>query len=295
MSILRSRIFEITKCHKGGGGGGGSGKVDYPDYMKTWHNMALDNAGVDTLTSSMTDVMNSAIGSSPWTGATAYDPDVDLVQLVGAPDDLQTLVNLLSSGTTLDTVIATVLDESRIDDAVTEYAADFDARLTSEILPRFEAGMRDINAVTSSAFAIGKAIIEENQDRQVAKFSSDLHIRQYSDDTIKVIGLKMEYQKVVSQMIAETYRIKIVAKKEETESNYDFDEKDAKWDLEVFQYGGNLLASIGGGTVSTGGKQPSKIQSALGGAMSGAAAGAMVGGPWGAAVGGLLGAASALL
>ena len=31
-----------------GSGGGGSGRVDYPDYIKTGHNDWLDSTGTDT-------------------------------------------------------------------------------------------------------------------------------------------------------------------------------------------------------------------------------------------------------
>jgi uncharacterized membrane protein len=74
------------------------------------------------------------------------------------------------------------------------------------------------------------------------------------------------------------------------------------WDLEVFQYGGNIMAAIQGGTVGSKPKAASPFQSAIGGAMSGAAAGAMVGasmgaggGPYGALIGGILGAGAGLL
>lgn len=284
------------------GGGGGSGAVSYPDYMQDLHSEWLDDTGTDTLTESMTSVMESAIGNSPWTTKAAYDPDVDIAAMLASGVTLQTLVTLLSSGTALDTLITNILDESRIDTAVTEFAADLDARLTSEIIPRFERGMQDINAVVSSAFVLGRALIEENHDRQVAKYSADLHMKAFSDDAIRIIQLKLEYQKVASSVIAEIYRMKIVAKGEENNLNMEIDDKDAKWDLEVFQYGANLLASIGGGTGSTAKPGPSQAQSAIGGALSGAAAGAVAGstfGPYGTAagavVGGVLGAASAFL
>ena len=284
------------------GGGGGSGKVSYPAFMQDALSDWLDDSGADTLTESMASVMDAAIGNSPWAGQAAYDPDADVAAMIATGGDLQTLVTLLSTGTTLDTLIADILDEDRIDDAVTEFAADLDARLTSEIIPRFERGMQDINAVVSSAFAIGRALIEENQDRQVAKYSADLHMKAFSDDAIKVIQLKLEYQRAATAVLAEIYRMKIVAKKEENDTSMEIDQKDALWDLEVFQYGGNLLASIGGGTANTKDLGPSKAQSMIGGALSGAAAGAMVGstvpgiGTAVGAVGGLiLGAASGLL
>jgi len=288
---------------KGGGGGGSSGTVDYPAYMKTWHGAALDGGGADVMANSVTDAINSAFGNSPWTTQTAYDPDADIVNMLAAPNALQTMVTLLSAGTSLDTLISSILDTTRIDTVVTEFAADLDARLISEVLPRFNSGMRDINAVQSSAFVIGRALIEENQDRQVAKFSADMHSKAGSDDAIQVIGMKLDYQKAVAQLLAESYRVKIVAKKEENDVNMDIDEKDGLWDVELFQYGGNVLAAIGGGVANPKtAKGPSQAQSAIGGAMSGAAAGAMVGSvvpvigtAVGAVVGGVLGAASSFL
>jgi len=279
-----------------GGGGGGSGVVEYPAHITAWQDAVL-GTGTMAANEDMTEVMTAAIGASPYIGVDAYDPDDDITTMIAAPDTLQTMVDLLSAGTGLDTLISSVLDHAKVDDSVTEYAADLDARLVGEVLPRFEAGMRDINAVVSSAFVIGRALIEENQDRQVAKYSSALHMKTFSDDVISVIGLKLQYQHAASMMISDVNRIKIVAKKEESAANIEIDAADALWDLQVFQYGANLLASGGGGVASPTVNKPSQLQTALGGAMSGAAAGAMVtgGNPYGAAIGAVLGFASAYM
>ena len=295
--------FRYFKGSSGGGGGGGSGAVSYPAYIEAIHADWLNNTGADTISESITDIMDDALGNSPWTGQLAFDPDADIAAMIASGTMLQTLVTLLSTGTGLDTLVEDILDHTRVDLAVTEYEADLDARLTTEVLPRFRAGMRDINAVTSSAFVIGAALIEVGQDRQAAMFSANLHMKAFSDDAIKVINLKLEYQRAATAAIAEIYRMKIVAKKEENESAMKIDESDALWDLEVFQHGANLLAAAGGGTMQPGGKEPSTAQSMIGGAMSGAAMGAMVagasqgaiGGPAGMIGGALLGAASALL
>ena len=288
-------------CAKGGGGGG-SGVVDYPTHMKDFQSSVLNHVGVDTVTSSMVDVMNTMLGSSPFTGETAYDPDTDIAANATSVGDLATLVALLSAGTGLDSLISSVLDQTRVDNAVTEFSEDLGDRLTSEVLPRFESGMRDINAVTSSAFALGKSVIEVAQTRQVAKYSADLHMKAFGDEAIKVIGMKLEYQRLLTQSVIEANRIKIVAKKEEAEVNLNIDEADANWDITVFQHSANMLASIGGGTAQPQAKKQSQLASAIGGAMTGAAAGAMVGakigsvgGPWGAVIGGVLGAASSFL
>jgi len=103
------------------------------------------------------------------------------------------------------------------------------------------------------------------------------------------------WQESYVRMSLEANRIKIVAMKEQTDRDAALDEEDALWDLEVFQYGANVLAAISGGTSSPKVKEPSALQSALGGAMSGAAAGWMIGGGYGAAIGAVIGAAASFL
>ena len=282
-----------------GKGGGSSGAVSYPAYMETVHNDWLDNTGTDTITSSMVDIMNAAQGSSPWATQLAYDPDTDIASMVTSQGLLQTLVTLLSSGTTLDTLVANILSDTYIDDAVDEFEADANARMVATILPRFQRGMQDINAVVSSAFVLGQSNIEAELARNVNKFSSELHLKSSSDDALRLIQLKLEYQKIATTTLIELNRIKIVAKKEENDVNMDIDNRDAVWDLEIFQYGANLLAAISGAAAGT--KGPSQWQSAIGGAFSGAGAGSNIAGSsggntgWGALIGGIVGAGSAFL
>jgi len=290
-----------------GGGGGGAGIVDYPLYMKTFHGRILDNNGADVPTNSLVDAMNAAYGNSPYAGAITYDPDADLTLMTNSIDAFAVYVALLSAGTPLDTLVSDVLDHTRIDNSVTEFSLDLADRLTAEVLPRFEAGMRDINAVVSSAFAVGKAVIEASQTRQVAKYSTDLHLKAMTDDSLRLIALKLEYEKFLMHYTIETHRIKIVAKKEETETNLEISESDATWDLEIFQHGGNLLAGIGGGVMTSNKKKKNQLNSAIGGAMTGAAAGGAIGGmvaggeagsmagPYGAIIGAVLGAAIGLM
>ena len=285
--------FELKIFKKGGGGGGGTGEVGYPAYMETFHEGML-GAGVFTV--DVTTTVNAAtVAGPPMADGDAYDPAAPIAAMDTAAGTLTTLVNLLSAGTGLDAIITDVLSDDRIDDAVDEFSDDLDARYDAEVLPKFNAGMRDIGAVVSSAFAIGRAVLAEGQTREVAKFSASLHMKAFGDDALQLIALKLEYQKAVSHMIVEINRMEIVALKEETDTNIKLGEANALWDLELFQYASNALASIGGGTVSPGAKQPSQLKSMIGGAMSGAAAGFMVGGPPGAAVGGVLGGALSFL
>lgn len=281
----------LTRLERGfvhfkGGGGGSSGKVEYPGYIETVHKDWLDNTGADTVASSMTDLLNAGFGNSPFAAAVAFDPDTHITAMEGELTTFNDLVDLLSVGTGLDTLVQTILDDARIDDLVDEYAADLDAQLAADVYPRFEAGMRDINAVMSSAFVIGRSVIEDGRNRQVAGFSAAIHVKAGLDDALKLVALKLQYQHNLTVMTAEVRRVATDMKVMEDGVTMDYEEKDARWDIGLYQHASNLMASPAGGTsVPPDLKGPSKTQAALGGAMAGAAVGAMVGGPAGAGIG----------
>jgi hypothetical protein len=196
------------------------------------------------------------------------------------------------------------------------FSDNLDDELTTKVLPRYQGGMRDINAVVSSAFVLGEAFIEGFRTRDVAKHESelrltaatknaDIELQEGSANLTKDIEVaKMNISKDVAvenvivtateqlvrifltdinwsenyaRMVVEANRIKIVAKSEENQLEIDIDKGDALWDLSVLKYGNNTLASIGSASVSEGVDGPSQMQSAVGGAMAGAGAGAMVG------------------
>jgi len=82
--------------------------------------------------------------------------------------------------------------------------------------------------------------------------------------------------------------------KEESDLQINYNEKSARWDLDMVQVAGNLIASISGGTSYTPG--PSPAQNALGGAFAGASIGARAtGNAYGAAGGAILGGIGAYL
>jgi hypothetical protein len=344
----------VHLCGSSGGGGGSSGKVDFPDHMKDWHYDALNNSGADTLVTSMTDVMNAAIGNDPFIGMSAYDPDAEVAAMLAAPASFGVFIEALNQRTEWSSsydVVVTKMDwetwaeayaivrglidwdeisDSDIEDDVAAFSDQLDDIILTKDLPRFEAGMRDINAVVSSAFVIGRAIIEGMRDRDVAKHSSGLRLDvskfnldssmkkeelralttnayladqisrknselQGTDQIMRTLISKFSWREAYARLVIESNRMKIVAKKEENEANYSITESSATWDLEVFQYGANLLSSIGGGTFVPREKKRNTAATALGGALSGAAGGAMIGGPMGAAIGGVLGLGAGLL
>jgi hypothetical protein len=285
------------RYYKSSGGGGSSGKVEYPGYIETVHKDWLNNTGADTISSSVTDIMNAALGNSPYAAAVAYDPDTDLAAMDAIVSDFEDLVDLLSNGTPLNTLINEIVSEDRIDDQVAQFTASLDDKLLTQAYPAFEAGMRDINAVQSSAFVLGRSIIEDSRLREITKFESSVRFKVHGDDALQVIALKLQYQGAVAQTLAESKRIKIVVKNEETNLGMDIDDKDARWDLETFQYGANMMASPAGGTAMPGTPKVGmgKTQSTVSGAMAGAAIGTQVDPGYGTAIGAVVGGVAGYL
>jgi len=69
-----------------------------------------------------------------------------------------------------------ILSEEDIVEAVRVFTILYDRQLETVSIPRFQVGMRDEGSVYSSSFVIGKAIIEEARNVDIAKFQSDLRI-----------------------------------------------------------------------------------------------------------------------
>jgi len=301
-----------TNCDcKGASSGGSSGKVDYPEYMKTIHETWLGDMA--TFITAATD------GASPFAAMTAYDPATRVAAADTAICAFNTVVDALDHDAdweaAVDSVVAkadaAVFDDTYIDADVAAFAALADDQITDNILPAFQTGMRDVNAVYSSAFVMGEAHIYAMRDRDVAKYTSELKlklnhqriefIRSSVDTLISTLMKRVEFEQAVAHYTVETNRLGIIAFKEQDEQDLNIADIDARWDMDVYQYGANLLAGIGGGSASPGGQaQMSKTQSALAGAMAGASTGAAVGGPYagytaaaGAVIGGVYGYMSA--
>lgn len=298
-----------------GGGGGGSGRVEYPEHMTRVHEDWLDQGGADVITDSITGFMNIAFANDPFSAALAYDPDDALADADTAICGFNTLVDTLAHDSDWIAALSdaqtyidgTLITGSSMSDEVSAFEDVQEDILNYKTIPEFEAGMRDLNAVMSSTFVVGKAVLLAHHIRDVAQFNADLRFKAYLQrNELALKGVAQMLQSLMHRVDSEGRyammkldfnRIKIVAKDEEEQANTAYDESSAKWDLEIFQFGANLLAAIGGGVgpPGGGGKKPSKLQSALGGAASGAAMGSMISPGVGTAVGAVIGAGASLL
>lgn len=256
---------------------------DYPSYMNTQHEAWLT-------------AIASAITAATFPTLTPYDPATDLTAMDSAIGDLETIVSALNEHTDYDTIMANAvslvegvfLPDAYITARVAAHSTALETEINSKIYPRFLAGMRNINAVLSSAFVIGQAAIAQDKLDKVAKFESDMEMQvlnKRSDMITAVAGemlriklQKLEFDRVIASLYMDYGRIAIAANNDYSTAVKSNEIDEMKWPLEKYKYGSNLLAGITGGVSSTAAMEGSATARMIGSGLSGAAAGAMIGG-----------------
>lgn len=219
------------------------------------------------------------------------------------------------------------IDDSVIEDLVEEFSKRSDFQRARSVR-RFSGQMSDINAVQSSAFIFGMALIESEHVKNVNEFNKEIsaqhyqqhiqsHIELYktrlSQDlevelrsklsrdqilansvqlTLNMLSQNVSFKQALAQSLIESKRIKFVMDSEFTAQEADMDAKEEEWDLRVYEFGAAILGAPGGGTRMP--EKPSKAGSAIGGALSGAVSGAPLG-PSGMIAGAALGGLAGLL
>jgi hypothetical protein len=346
-----------------GGGGGGQG-TDYGPIVG-WVAELIPNVIANQNTDQAAP-RNPYLASFNIDTVHAYNPDYYLDGMLASLNAfVATLVDFHTTGVDISAVAASALAwdasitawntttawEAFIDAANTKLTAvmleptyiDAEADAISAILQddlehvsiaRFEAGMRDINAVQSSAFVIGRAMLQATKDKQVAKITADLWLEalklknlgvlEFGKDGLQVnLGVikargelttqlmhfytqGVEFKRSITVAVVEALRMSIVAKKEQSDKQLDIDKDAIMWYWTLLAEVDRWIASGHGGVAGSVPQSSNKIQSAIGGGMSGAAAGAMIGGaigggeagstagPWGAAIGAAVGIGASL-
>ena len=290
----------------GGSGGSTAGEVNYPAYMELVHDDWLGSTAGDTITNSVTVMMNTATaGASPFAAWVTADPAtrmgvaVQVLTPFQAVEDLDAL-NL----TTIFTTFYAVLDDNvEILAIVAAEAAMLDARLIADVLPRFQQGLRDMGAVLTTGYTLGLANMEASHDLSVAKLDAELRLQSRRVGwqlALQFTQMSIEWDKAVAALADEVAVRYMESRFKADQLDTEMGAKDVLFDLETMQYGNNVLAAIAGATASTK-PETSMISGALGGVMSGAATGATIGSlvpgigtTVGAGVGAILGLAAAI-
>lgn len=294
--------------------------VDYPSQMTTaqtnWLGTTAPSSGLDLSGMIKTSLDNKGtITGNPYYASDGHDPSTTLTDMLTAIDDFGLsngtidpeldMTNFISIAATL--ISTYISPDSYITARIAAHSADLDTELNAKVIPRFEAGMRDINAVMTSAFAIGRAVIEKDRNDKVDKFAADMRfqaddkrtglLQALSAEMVRILLQQKEFERAIASMYIDYGRIDIAANTDyQTELKAIAADK-ARWPYEIYKYGANMLAAMGGGTTSSVPMDGNKTARIIGSGLSGAAAGAMVGayiskesgGGIGALVGGIAG------
>lgn len=286
------------------GGGGESGETDntirFAPYLEAAHQDMLNDNGSDTLNISVVDAMNAAFNDSPYGGTTVLVPENAFFGLGYGISDFPSLYDMfgkfmagLDVHTLWEQTYNGIINSAPLQTVISSHAQRLDDDLEQSVYPRFEAGMRNINAIHSTAFAVGRAIIEDTRIRELNSFIGKLELGAF-ETSIKMWGAHLDWNKSVVTIYAEIVRLYYGISKDSNEYNATMAAKHTTFNLDIFDYGRAILGALNGSPAATGpgDKQaPSQLTKGLSGAVAGASAGSYFG--WiGAAVGGVLGFAA---
>lgn len=182
-------------------------------------------------------------------------------------------------------------DDSAIAALTNAHADIVDERITDDVLPRLRAGLRDINAITSSSYFIAVSNIEAKQNHDIAHFDAELRYKLIPIAAERWLNHLKWNRDVIAEYI-NVMKLAILSKFDQDDHNYKYALADTMWPFTLLEQHRANLGALQGATVGKAGEGPSQTQSAIGGALSGAAMGATVGGTTGAVIGGALGLAA---
>ncbi len=281
----------------GGSGGGGSGDsettVRYAPYVEDHHSTFLDLVATHR---------DANIDISPFDGFSEIDYADSFFGAgftISSFPSLYDMFGKFMAGLDVEVLFTQILDESinntAIDNRVSAHAGELSDDIVENANPRFVTGMRDINAVMSSSFIVGKAMIESARVKALSVYDAKLRHAMLPIAAQRWIS-HLEWNKSVVSLYADIMKLYFSAAMDLTNHNYELAVKDALWPFTILEYNRAAIGALQGAhTTTTDAAGASTAQKAIGGAMVGASAGYMVGGPWGAAIGGAIGLASAFL
>lgn len=293
-----------------GGGDGGETIVRYAPYLEAAHSRILDHEGADYPSISFIDAFNDAVNASPYGSYEVIDSDEGYLgvrsddpsltyELKNFPS-LWDMFGKFMAGLDLHDLWADVYEDvlrgPEIENAISAHADSVQAEVDRLIMPRFLGGMRDINAVQSTAFVVGKALIQEGVVREVNKFSADLRV-----EALKISNQQwtqhLSWSQSVIQVYAEMFKLYFATRLDLDRTALEYQSKDAMWNVNLFEHARGIIGAMSGAAATADPNEPSQAQKSIGGALTGASAGWMVSGgnPVGAVIGGVIGLAASFL
>ncbi len=290
------------------GGGDTDNTIRYAPYLESAHGTILNSGGASSPGTSVFQAIRNALttnligGENPYGEHSVLDINEGFfgtydgsVYCIGDFPSLFDMFGKFMAG--LDVcdlwgrMYEDVVQGAEVSAAVAAHSAMLQDDIDTTVMPKFLAGMRDINATQSSAFIVGKSLIQSAHVKAVNEFQSKIRLSAIQLSSV-LWSRHLDWNHQVSNLYGEFFKLYHATKLDTDKVNMEFDVKDKLWDLGVLDHGRSMLGAMAGAPATTGPTEDGGGGSALGGALSGAAAGGAVGGVFGAVVGGVLGAAA---
>jgi hypothetical protein len=256
-----------------GGKGSSTQTIRYAPYLESAHGAYLNHSGSDSPVFSFTDVFNDAVETSPYEGFIPFDIRESFfghtrdnlgLTLENFPP-LWDMFGKFMAGLDVHDLwgqgYEDVVRGPEIEAAVTAHSASMQNDIDTNIMPKFLAGMRDINAVQSTAFIIGKAMIQDSHVREVNKVSAEIRLRAL-DNSVQIWSKHLEWSANVAKTYQEFFKFYYSLKTDITTYNYEIDAKDKTWKVNLFDSARAMIGALngaqaggktekGGGVIST--------------------------------------------
>jgi len=288
-------------------GGSGSQTIRFAPHIEQAHKRLMDESGGVIPKYGIFRVLNDAFDQSVYKDYEKYDiDDAFFGRVPNEPDKTYEIRNFPSLydmfGKFMAGLDVHVLWSSTYEDAVhgPEIAAAVSAQaelldneVKTKVLPTFLAGMRDINAIQSTTFVIGKAIIADSTVRQMNEFQSRLRLSAIELSS-QLWRTHLDWDKSVITTYLEMTKLYYATRIDVDTKQLEYAAADKLWNMNLFEEPRAMVGVLNGAAAGQQKNKPSQAVSAIGGALSGAAAGAPAG-PYGMAAGAILGLGASFL
>ena len=276
-------------------GSGGDKQVTtrYAPYIEAHHSDFLNIT---------TECREATIDNSPFTDYTGLDIDTAFFGMGYVLSNFPSLYDMFGkfmAGLDIENSWNSIMQSSifcpQANTIVEERMKIVDDKIDTETLPNFMMQMRNINAVNSSSFIIGKAAIEDNRVKERARISLDVYMELINKAEERYIAFLNWLKKVITTY-AEILKGYFQHKTDVDSANYTFAVRDKLWPFEVLDYERANIAAMQGTRAidrrmaARERSMVSKVLLVAAYTVQGAYIGAQIGGgPVGAVIGGIIG------
>ena len=279
---------------KSSGGSSGDNTIRYAPYVEAYHQAFLDVSSTQGTT---------ARANNPYTSYTDkdfanafYGSGYVMSSFPSLYDMFGKFMAGLDVEVLWDQVLNDVQNSSTIIAASNAHRTLLNTDLTDNILPRFEEGMRDINAVMSSSFIDGKVKLETDSANKLAEFDANLRYK-LIPVAADVFVKHLNWNSDVIGKYLQVMQLAIATEFDTDTTNYNYALKEVLWPFTVLEQERANIGALQGAYTESAGGGASTGQKVLGGILGGASAGASIPGAGipGALIGGVLGGIGGLL